>query len=118
MKKISLFAIALTATSLNVNAMGGMGNHEGPFLGINTMMDMCHMISEDNDFTYKGKSETKLTMNKNFVLATCKGEYIQDGEMMVPHGRTQVSNCRIKVEGIHGSSKGPVVSRLIVKTVL
>lgn len=113
MKKIHILAIALTVTSINASAMGGMGGngdmgHQGPFLGINTMKDMCHMISEDNGFTYMGKSETKLTMNKNFVLATCKGEYIQDqdGEMMVPNGRTQVSTCRIKVQGFHGFFEG------------
>jgi len=110
MKKIHLLALALTVTSINVSAMGMGGNddmeHQGPFLGINTMKDMCHMISEDENFTYMGKSETKLTMNKNFVLATCKGEYIQDGEMMVPNGRTQVPACRIKVEGFKGTFQG------------
>jgi len=108
MKKIHLLALVLTATSMNVNAMGGMGEHEGPFLGINTMKDMCHMISEDNEFSYQGKSETKLTMNKNFVLATCKAEYIQDDEMSVEdvHGRNQVVNCRIKVQGFHGFFEG------------
>jgi len=106
MKKIHLLALALTIPSINVSAMDGPDSHEGPFLGINTMKDMCHMISENNDFTYLGKSETKLTMNKNFVLATCKGEYIQDGEMMVPNGRTQVPTCRIKVEGFKGVFQG------------
>jgi len=108
MKKIYLLALGLTVASINVNAMGGMGDHEGPFLGINTMKDMCHMISENNDFTYLGKSEIKLTMNKNFVLATCKGEYLQTDEMSVEdlHGRNQVVNCRIKVKGHHGTFKG------------
>jgi len=104
-----LLAIGLTVSSINVNAMGGMGgDHEGPFLGINTMKDMCHMISEDNGFTYLGKSETKLTMNKNFVLASCKGEFLQDDEMAIdlPHGRNQVTPCRIKVEGIKGFFEG------------
>jgi len=105
MKKIHLLALALTVTSINANAMGGM-DHMGPFLGINTMKDKCHMVSEDDNFTYMGKSETKLTMNKNFVLATCKGEYIQDGEMMAPNGRTQVPACRIKVEGFKGTFQG------------
>jgi len=90
--------------------MGGNDDmsHEGPFLGINTMMDKCHMISEDNEFEYKGSSETKLTMNKNFVLATCKGEYIQDkdGEMIIPNGRTQVPACRIRVDGFDGFFQG------------
>ncbi len=103
MKKIHLLAIALTVTSINASAM----EHEGPFLGINTMMDMCHMISEDDDFEYRGPSKTKLTMNNNFVLATCKGEYIQDAEMIVPNGRTQaVPTCRIKVKGVKGTFQG------------
>jgi len=109
MKNTYLLALALTVSSINVNAMGGMGGeHEGPFLGINTMMDMCHMISEDNSFTYKGKSETKLTMNKNFVLATCKGEFLQDDDMdaELPHGRNQVTACRIKVAGYKGFFEG------------
>jgi len=106
-----LLALGLTVASINVNAMGGMGgmgDHVGPFLGINTMKDMCHMISEGNDFSYQGKSETKLTMNKNFVLATCKGEYLQDDDMSVEdvHGRNQIVNCRIKVKGYHGFFEG------------
>ena len=102
MKKMYLLAIGLMVSSINANAMGGMGEHEGPFLGINTMKGMCHMVSDDNTFTYMGKSETKLTMNKNFVLASCKGEYLQYEEMTIdiPHGRNQVVDCRIKVEGI------------------
>lgn len=108
MNKMTFLAIALSAASFNVNAMGGMGEHEGPFLGINTMKDMCHMVSEDNSFIYKGPSETKLTMNKNFVLATCKGEYLQDDEMSVEplHGRNQVVDCRIKVQGVPGFFEG------------
>jgi len=107
MTKIHLLALALTVTSFNASAMGGMGGGpQGPFLGMNTVKSMCHMVSEDNNFIYKGPSETKLTMNKNFVLATCKGEYIQDGEMMVPNGRTQVPACRIKVEGFDGFFEG------------
>ena len=104
MKKINLLAMGLMVTSINVNAM----EPEGPFLGINTMKDMCHMVSEGNTFTYKGKSETKLTMNRNFVLATCKGEYLQDDEMTVDtlNGRDQVTNCRIKVKGIAGFFEG------------
>ena len=103
-----LLAIGLMISSINVNAMGGMGEHEGPFLGINTMKGMCHMVSDDNTFTYMGKSETKLTMNKNFVLASCKGEYLQDEEMAIdiPNGRNQVVDCRIKVEGIPGFFEG------------
>lgn len=103
-----LLTIGLMASSINVNAMGGMGDHEGPFLGINTMKDMCHMISDDNTFTYKGPSETKLTMNNNFVLATCKGVYLQAEEMAIdlPNGRNQVVDCRIKVEGIPGFFEG------------
>ena len=44
-------------SSINANAMGGMGGgHAELFLGINTMKDMCHMISEDNTFTYMGET--------------------------------------------------------------
>ncbi len=101
---MTLLAISLTVASINVNAM----EPTGPFLGINTMKGMCHMVSEDNSFIYRGKSETKLTMNKNFVLATCKGEYIQDADMSIDdiNGREQVVDCRIKVEGISGFFNG------------
>jgi len=97
MKKIYILATTLMLSSINVNA----APHEGPFLGINTMEEkqMCHMITEGDDFEYKLPSEITLTMNNNFVLATCKGEYLQDPDVIIEPGRTKVSNCRIKVDG-------------------
>ncbi len=73
MNKISILTAGLFITSFNVSAMPEH-QHEAPFLGINPVMEKCHMIAEDDAFAYQGEAKTKLTINKNFVLATCKAE--------------------------------------------
>jgi len=107
MKKIYLLAAGLFATSINVSAMP----HDLPFFGINTVMDKCHI--EDNDFSYKGEAKTKLTMNKNFVLATCKAEYIVDEENPIEiEGRVEVNTCMIMTkEGRKSGTGGFTVSQ-------
>jgi len=63
-----------------------------PMLGINAVMDKCHVVTDDGTFAYQGPAETKLTINDNFVIATCKAEYIVDADNPV--------NLQDKVEGI------------------
>jgi len=94
MKKMFLFTITLITASINANA----ADDTGAFLGINTMMDKCHMETVDDTFIFKGiPAETKITMNKNYVLATCKAEYLQDEEAVeYPNGRNHSYACRIR----------------------
>jgi hypothetical protein len=103
MKKIYLLGIGLLMSSLNVNAMGGQEMmNEAPFIGINTWKDKCHIIAEHDGFTYQGDAKTKVTMNENFVIATCQARYLMDEDLpaVAIEGRNQVSSCRIKVEGL------------------
>ena len=71
MKKIFLLGAGLMLSALNVNAME---MHPGPFIGINTFKDKCQTTTEDESFSFMGDAKTKFTMNKNFVIATCKAD--------------------------------------------
>jgi hypothetical protein len=71
MKKIFLLGVGLMISTVNVNAMQ---MHDGPFIGINTFKDKCQAVTEDESFRYIGDAKTKVTMNKNFVIATCKAD--------------------------------------------
>jgi len=111
MKKLLLLGAGLLVSAMNVNAMGmgGGGDHEAPFVGINPVMEKCHIIAEYDEFEYKGEAKTKLTINKNYVLATCKAEYIMDEENPIDiQGRVEVIPCMIGIPGKAGLEvKGP-----------
>jgi|GEM_PF-1573455 len=97
MKKMIILGAGLFITAMNVNAMQP---HEAPFAGINTVKNMCHIVAEENAFTYKGDAKTKLTINKNYILASCKAEYILDKENPIEiEGRVEGIPCNIKVAG-------------------
>ena len=106
MRKQIIISAGITLTAMNVNAMEV---HEAPFVGINPVMNMCHVIAEDSAFAYQGPAETKLTINENYVLATCKAEYIVDEENPVDiQGRIEGIPCRIGIPGWAGLEvKGP-----------
>ena len=90
--------------------MGGGGEHEAPFVGINPVMEKYHILAEEGDeFEYKGEAKTKLTINKNYVLATCKAEYIMDEETLIDiQGRVEGVSCMIGIPGKAGLEvKGP-----------
>lgn len=118
MKKLLLLGAGLLISAMNVNAMGGGGDHEAPFVGINPVMEKCHIIAEDDEsvendeFAYQGEAKTKLTINKNYVLATCKAEYIVDKENPIDiQGRVEGIPCMIGIPGwagleVKGPSKG------------
>jgi len=108
MKKLLLLGIGLLVSATSVNAMP----HEGPFVGINPVMEKCHIIAEEgDDFEYKGQAKTKLTINRNYVLATCKAEYIMDEETLIDiQGRAEGVSCMIGIPGKAGLEvKGPSV---------
>ena len=104
MKKIFLLGIGLMVSAVNINAME---LHEGPFVGINTFKDKCQAAtagepSDDGFFGYIGEAKTKVIMNKNFVIATCKAdvddttlEYLAGEEAIVE--RDDIP-CRIVVK--------------------
>ena len=104
MKKIFLLGIGLMVSAANVNAME---LHDGPFIGINTFKDKCQAATEgeptdDGFFGYIGDAKTKVVMNKNFVIATCKAdvddttlEYLAGEEAIVE--RDDIP-CRIAVK--------------------
>ncbi len=103
MKKICLLGIGLMVAAFNANAIGGGEQmHEAPFIGINTWKDKCHIIAENDAFTYQGDAKTKVTMNDQFVIATCQARYLsdEDVEPVYIDGRNQVTGCHIKVEGL------------------
>ena len=90
----------MVIVSLTANAME---SQEAPFVGINPVMNMCHVIAEDSAFAYQGPAETKLTINGNYVLATCKAEYIVDKENPVNlQGRVEGIPCRVGIPGWAG----------------
>ena len=102
----TLLGAGMAITFVNANAME---SHEAPFVGINPLMNMCHIIAEDNVFAYQGPAETKLTINDNYVLATCKAEYIVDEENPIDiQGRVEGIPCRIGIPGWAGLEvRGP-----------
>ncbi|TXL00895.1 hypothetical protein BMR02_04910 [Methylococcaceae bacterium HT1] len=51
---------------------------EGDFIGINISKEHCRMQAADESFAYMGEAKVKYTMNKNFRLATCKADYLQE----------------------------------------
>ena len=106
MKKIFGLGAVLLVSTMNVNAMP---QHQAPFVGINPVMNMCHIIAEDESFAHQGPAETKLTINKNYVLATCKAEYIVDEENPIDiQGRVEGIPCMIGIPGWAGLEvKGP-----------
>ena len=79
MKKIFQF-LGSSAIVLFVNNANAMPTVEGNFLGINTWKEHCRMQTDDGSFAYMGEAKVKYTMNKNFILANCKAEYLQDEE--------------------------------------
>lgn len=66
---------------LFVSNVSAMPSFDGSFLGINVSMEHCRMQTEDDSFAYMGEAKTKYTMNKNYILANCKAEYLQDEEL-------------------------------------
>lgn len=80
--------LCVSAAMLLVNNVSAMPQPEGNFLGINLSKEHCRMQVEDGDedgdfdFEYRGEGKVKYTKNKNYILATCKAEYLQveDGE--------------------------------------
>jgi len=106
MKKLLLLGVGLLVSAMNVNAMP---MHEAPFVGINPVMEKCHIIAEYDEFAYQGPAETKLTINKNYVLATCKAEYIVDKENPIDiQGRVEGIPCMVGIPGWAGLEvKGP-----------
>jgi len=106
MKMKFLLGVGLLVSAINVNAMP---MHEAPFVGINPVMDKCHVIAEDDAFTYQGAAETKLTINKNYVLATCKADYIVDEENPIDiQGRVEGIPCMVGIPGHAGLEvRGP-----------
>ena len=117
MQKTLLLGAGLLVSAMNINAMPMQ--HDAPFVGINPVMEKCHIIAEGDEFTYQGGAKTKLTINKNYVLATCKAEYIVDKENPIDiQGRVEGIPCRVmipktgKFEGTGGFtvSQGGVVT--------
>lgn len=106
MNKILVLGAGLLVSTMNVNAMP---QHEAPFVGINPIMNKCHIIAEEGAFAHQGPAETKLTINKNYVLATCKAEYIVDEENPIDiQGRVNGIDCMIGIPGwAHLEVKGP-----------
>jgi len=98
MKKILVLASALMATTSMTAYSMEAPMHEAPFAGINTVMEKCHIISE-NEFMYKGAAKTKLTINKNYILASCTAKYLEVKEAPVQNeGRVSEIPCIIAVE--------------------
>lgn len=86
-------------SALNVNAME---LHDGPFIGINTFKDKCQVSTEDESFRFMGDGKTKITMNKNFVIATCKAD-VDDSMVEYMAGEEAIVErddilCRIAVK--------------------
>ena len=107
MQKTLLLGAGLLVSAMNINAMPMQ--HEAPFVGINPVMEKCHIIAEGDEFAYQGGAKTKLTINKNYVLATCKAEYIVDKENPIDiQGRVEGIPCMIGIPGWAGLEvKGP-----------
>jgi len=107
MKKIS-FLLSSMAMLLSANSINAMPMHDAP-VGINPVMERCHIIAEDASFAHQGPAKTKLTINKNYVLATCKAEYIVDPENPIEiEGRVEGIDCMIGIPGWAGLEvKGP-----------
>jgi len=97
MKKMLILGAGLFITTMNVNAMP---QHDAPFVGINPVMNMCHIIAEDDAFAHQGPAETKFTINKNYILASCKAEYLVDKENPIEiEGRVEGIPCMIGIPG-------------------
>ena len=98
MKKIFLLGIGLMISALNVNAME---LHDGPFVGINTFKDKCQASTEGNSFGFMGDGKTKLIMNQDVVIATCKAD-IEDSMVNYMAGEEAIVEedipCRIAVK--------------------
>ncbi|NOR79646.1 MAG: hypothetical protein GQ529_02245 [Methyloprofundus sp.] len=112
MKKIFLLSAGLLVFTMNVNAMPHH-DMEAPFVVINPVMEKCNILAEEDDaFTYHGPAKTKLTINKNYVMATCKAEYIVDKENPIDiQGRVEGIDCMVGIPGwagleVKGPSKG------------
>ena len=68
-------------STLNVNAMG---LHNGPFIGINTSKDRCQASTVGNSYRYMGEGISKVSMNQDVVVATCKAD-VDNSETMVEY---------------------------------
>jgi len=82
-----------------------------PFVGINPVMGMCHVETEDSAFVYHGKADTKLTINDNFVIATCKAEAPFDAENPPALHERGGIDCHVGIPGkagleVSGKSEG------------
>lgn len=101
MKKL-LLANVMLLSAFTANAGEAM-------LGINPVMGKCHIATADESFMFHGSAETKLTINNNYVMATCKAEYIVDPENSVnTEGREDGIACHVGVPGKAGLEvKGP-----------
>jgi len=89
-----LFIAAMTANA--------MPHHtpEAPFVGINPIMEKCHIIAENEAFAHQGSADTKFTINKNYILASCKAEYLVDKENPIEiEGRVEGIPCMIGIPG-------------------
>ena len=116
MKKI-LLAVAAIVVSINVSAMEGPGgpennncydNHDAPFLGINTAKEKCCIVFNDEmdgKTAVHAKADISYTINKKFVIGTCKVTIPEGSEFDVAPGRVKVEGCAVKVMG-HGKSTG------------
>ena len=103
MKKIFLLGIGLMVSAANVNAME---LHAGPFIGINTFKDKCQAATEgeptdDGFFGYIGDAKTKVIMNQDVVIATCKAD-VDDTTLEYLAGEEAIVGedipCRIAVK--------------------
>jgi len=93
----------ILGAGLFINAMNASAMpmpHDAPFLGINPINSMCHIIAENEAFTHQGPAETKFTINKNYILASCKAEYLVDKENPIEiEGRVEGIPCMIGIPG-------------------
>lgn len=85
MKIISQLLCASAAMLFVSNVSAMSSGPKGDFLGINISKEHCRMQAVDGDggfdFEHRGEGKVKYTMNKNFILATCKANYLQDVEL-------------------------------------
>lgn len=104
MKKISFLFCAVSIV-LSVNQVNAMPTFDGSFLGINTAKDHCRMQTEDGSFTYMGGAKTKLTMNNNYVISSCKAEHELGDKIEEAMVEREDIPCRIAMENSMGMEK-------------
>lgn len=78
MKKILQLLCVSAAILFANNVSAKPAGPEGDFIGINISKEHCRMQAADESFAYMGEAKVKYTMNKNFRLATCKADYLQE----------------------------------------